>query len=309
MPSTLPRPSATRSRPPLTCRPARGGAARRPVAVLAALAGLAAGFGPAVLAQADGRLEARYKLSLAGLELGRAAFVLEVSDDAYTASGSARLTGVVQAVSSGKGTAGARGTVQGTALAPRSFAMEAETDKKAESIRMAMNGGAVASLDVQPPVPPAEDRVPLADKDKRGVLDPMSAALFLVPGRDEMVSAKSCERVVPIFDGRQRYDLTLSYERIDQVKAEKGYAGPALVCRISYAPVAGHRANRTAVKFMMKNKEMYVWLVPVAGTRVLAPFRATVATAIGVAQMEATAFQSEPVTARNGASPARAQMP
>lgn len=265
--------------------------------MLLAFAGALAGTMPAL---ADGKLEARYKLSLAGIELGRAAFVLEVDDDSYTASGSARLTGVVQAVSSGKGSAGARGAVQRDTLVPRAFAMEAETDKKSESIRLALSNGNVTDSDVEPPVPPAEDRVPVSERDRRGIFDPMTAALFFVPGKDEMVAAKSCERVLPIYDGRQRYDLTLSFDRIEDVKAEKGYAGPALVCRISYKPVAGHRANRTTVKYMMKNKDMYVWLVPVAGTRVLAPFRASVATSIGTAQLEALSFQAEPMVAKGG---------
>ena len=276
------------------------------VPLLLAFAGTVAGAAPAL---ADGRLEARYKLSLAGLELGRAAFLLEVDDNSYTASGSARLTGVVQAVSSGKGTAGARGAVQPGGLVPRSFAMEAETEKKSEAIRLSLSGGNVTDAKVEPPVPPSEDRVPMGDKDKRGVLDPMTAALFVVPGSGELISPKSCERLLPIFDGRQRYDLDLSYERVDQVKADKGYAGPALVCRIAYKPVAGHRPNRTSVKYMMRNKDIYVWLAPVAGTRVLAPFRASVATAIGTAQLEATSFQTEPMIAKGGTSPAKAAVP
>ncbi|MGA0563897.1 DUF3108 domain-containing protein [Ancylobacter sp. VNQ12] len=257
---------------------------------------------------ADGRLEARYKLSLAGLELGRAALVLEVDEKSYTASGSARLTGVVQAVSTGKGTAGARGQIDHGVLAPRAFAMEAETDKKAEAIRLVMNGAGVTDMNVEPPVMPVPDRVPLTDKDKRGVFDPMSAALIMVPGTEEALSAKACERTLSIFDGRQRYDLELSFERMEEVKAEKGYVGPAVVCRIAYRPVAGHRPNRSGVKYMMKNKEMYVWLAPIAGTRMLAPFRAAVTTAIGVAQLEALSFISEPMVGRQ-AGPAKAAIP
>jgi len=259
-------------------------------------------------AHAEGRLEARYRMSLAGLELGRAALVLEVDDKSYTASGSARLTGVVQAVSTGKGTAGARGQIDRGGLAPRAFAMEAETDKKAEAIRLVMSGTAVTDMNVMPPVMPVPDRVPVTDKDKKGVFDPMSAALIMVPGTDEPLSAKACERTLSIFDGRQRYDLDLSFERMDDVKAEKGYAGPAVVCRIAYRPVAGHRPDRAGVKYMMKNKEMYVWLAPVAGTRMLAPFRAAVTTAIGVAQLEALSFVSEPMVAK-GNGTAKAQMP
>ena len=260
----------------------------------------------ATVALADGKLEARYSVSLGGLELGRAAYLVEVGDASYTASGSGRLTGVVQAVSSGKGTVGARGVIERGALAPRSFAMEAETDKKAEAVRLVINAAAtVTDIKVEPPVPPAPDRVPIADKDKKGVFDPISATLIMVPGTDSPVSAKACDRVLAIFDGRARYDLELSYERIEQVKADKGYAGPAVVCRIAYKPISGHRPSRSGVKYMMNNKEMFIWLAPIAGTRVLAPFKATVATAIGVAELEAVSFITEPTNGRK-VTPAKA---
>lgn len=256
-------------------------------------------------ALADGRLEARYRMSLGGLELGKAALMVEVDDRSYIASGSGRLTGVVQAVSPGKGTAGARGSVERGALAPRSFAMEAVSDKKSEAIRLVMNGSAVTDMRVEPPVFPSPDRVPIADKDKKGVFDPMTAALIMVPGGADPLSPKACERVLSIFDGRQRYDLALSYERTENVKAEKGYAGPAVVCRVAYRPVAGHKPDRTAVKYMMRNKDIYVWLAPVAGTRMLVPFRASVSTAIGIAELQAEAFETEPVVNKR-AAPAKA---
>ena len=258
------------------------------------LAGLGTGL---TAAQAEGRLEARYRMSLGGLELGRAALLIEVDERSYTASGSARLTGMAQAVSSGKGTAGARGVVDRAGLAPRSFAMEAESDRKSEAIRLVLNAAGVTDLSVEPPVTPADDRVPVTDKDKRGVFDPMSAALVMVPGAGDTLSAKACDRTLSIFDGRHRYDLVLSYERLEDVKAE-GYSGPTVVCRIAYKPVSGHREGRNAVKYMTRNKEIYVWFAPVAGTRVLAPFRASVATAIGVAQLEAQSFVTEPSSKR-----------
>lgn len=257
---------------------------------------------------ADGRLDARYRLSLGGLELGRVALLVEIDSNSYIASGSGRLTGVVQAVSTGKGTAGARGAISGGALAPRSFAMEAESDKKSEAIRLVMTPAGVSDMRVEPPVVPSPDRVPVADKDKRGIFDPMTAALVMVPGTEAPVSEKACERTLAIFDGRQRYDLVLSYERIDEVKADKGYAGPAVVCRVAYRPVSGHKPNRAGVKYMMKNKDMFVWLAPVAGTRVLVPFRASVATAIGIAALEAEAFETREMVGSR-ATPAKAGLP
>lgn len=277
-------------------------------ACLTAVLALAGATGAMTHALADGRLEARYRLSLGGLELGRAALVIEVDDKSYIASGSARLTGVVQAVTAGKGTAGARGTIESGILAPRSFAMEAETDKKAEAIRLVMNRNGVTDMKVEPPVSPAADRVPVTERHKRDIFDPMTAALIMVPGTEDPVSPDACKRVLSIFDGRQRYDLALSYERTETVKAEKGYSGPAIVCRVAFRPVAGHRPSRSGVKYMAGNKEMYVWLAPIDGTRMLVPFRASVMTALGNAQIEAESFMSEPMIARRS-TPTRAGVP
>ncbi|MCK0206672.1 DUF3108 domain-containing protein [Starkeya koreensis] len=259
-------------------------------------------------ARADGRLEARYLMSLGGLELGRAALIIEIDDKSYIASGSGRLTGVAQAVAPGKGTAGARGVMERGAPAPRSFAMQAESDKKAEAIRIVMNASGVTDTRIEPPINPAPDRVPITDKDRKGVLDPMTAALIAVPAGADPFSAKACERVLSIYDGRQRYDLELSFERVEDVKAEKGYSGPSVVCRIAYRPVSGHRPSRSAVKYMMKNRDMFVWLVPVAGTKVMVPFRAAVTTAIGVARLDAESFETEPMIGRR-ATPSKAGVP
>lgn len=279
----------------------------RAVAALA-LAGVSlAGAGLAgAPARADGRLEARYKVSIGGLELGRASFLLEIGTASYTASGSARVTGVMQAISQGKGTAGSRGAIDGDRLSPQSFAMDAETDKKAEMIRMGIAANAVKDVAVTPPNSPAPDRVPVTDADRRGIIDPMTAALAFVPGSGDPVTPAACDRTLSIFDGRARYDLALTYVRTDRVKAERGYSGPAIVCRIAYKPVSGHRPSRSGVKYMMANKDIYIWFAPVAGTRVLAPFKASVATAIGTAELEAVSFVSE---AGTRPAPTRAVVP
>ena len=61
-----------------------------------------------------------------------------------------------------------------------------------------------------------------------------------------------------------RYDLTLAYKRIEQVKTA-GYSGPALVCAIYFAPLAGHVPDRSAVKYLIDQRDMETWLVPIAG--------------------------------------------
>lgn len=258
-------------------------------------AGLLAAMGLLVLADpalADGRLNAKYVLTVGGVELGRGSITVEAGDQSYEISGSARVTGVLRAVSSGKGVAASRGTISGGKLVPKVYALNAEADGKAETARLAMASGALKEMDVEPPLKPVPDRVPIEQAVLQNILDPMSGAFVYVPGSGDMVSAAACTRSIPVFDGRQRYDLALSYQRTETVKVD-GYAGAAVVCSVRYQPVAGHRPTRYTVKYMMDNKDIYVWLVPIAGTRLMAPFKVSVATMIGTAVLQAASFETE----------------
>lgn len=277
--------------------------ARHAVAVASlCAAAVGAGSQPAL---ADGRLAAKYTLTVGGVELGRGSIVAEAGDSAYEISGSARVTGVLRAVSSGKGVAAARGALAANKMVPRVYAMNAEADGKAEVARIAMASGAVKEMEVEPPLKPLPDRVPLTPDTLQNIIDPMSGAFIYVPGTADLLSAAACDRSIPVFDGRQRYDISLTYLRTEKVKAD-GYVGPAVVCSVRYAPVAGHRPTRYTVKYMMENKDMSVWLVPIAGTRLLAPFKVSVATLIGTAVLQAESFETQ---AKTGPVPVSAPRP
>ena len=81
--------------------------------VLAAGAALACLSGSAV---AQGKLEARYSVTLAGIPLGSGVWVIDIASDQYTAVASGRTTGLVKLVSDGSGTGGSRGAIQAGAL-------------------------------------------------------------------------------------------------------------------------------------------------------------------------------------------------
>lgn len=254
---------------------------------------------------ADGRLDAKYVLSVGGVELGRASVVLQAGADSYEISGSGKITGVLRAVSSGKGVAAARGVLTPAKMVPRIYALSAEADGKKEGARIAMAGGTVAEMEVEPPLKPLPDRVPVTNTSLQNVIDPMSGAFVYVPEPTDPLSKAACEHAVPVFDGRQRYDIVLNYLRTEQVKV-RGYKGPAVVCSVRYKPVAGHRPTRYTVQYMQDNKDMYVWLVPIEGTRLMAPFKVSVATMIGTAVFQATSFEAK---VKDGTLPVSAPKP
>ena len=65
-----------------------------------------------------------------------------------------------------------------------------------------------------------------------------------------------------------------------------------VVCAVYFSPIAGYIPSRAAIKYIAKLRDMEVWLAPIAGTRVLVPFRAQGPTPIGEAVLEATQFVS-----------------
>ena len=105
-------------------------------------------------------------------------------------------------------------------------------------------------------------------------------------------SPAACDRKIPIFDGYTRFDITLAYVGERTVSA-KGYQGPVAVCAARYVPISGHQRDRPATKFMADNKDLEVWLAPIASDRVLIPFRVSVRTMIGTTVLEAQEFRIE----------------
>jgi hypothetical protein len=176
-------------------------------------------------------------------------------------------------------------------------------DKRVEELRIVLSAGTVKELVVEPPTAPNPDRIPLTDAHRRGIVDPMSAALIRVSGNGDLISPDACRRTIPIFDGRMRFDLQLSFKRIENVQARKGYQGPVTVCGVQFVPLAGFVPERPAIKYLMAQQDMEMWLAPIPGTRIVVPYRISLQTPLGRGILEATQFvaaatpRSTPTTA------------
>jgi len=120
--------------------------------------------------------------------------------------------------------------------------------------------------------------------------DPMTASMLRVPGNGDPLSPEACRGNISIFDGRLRYELTLDFKRMETVKAEKGYHGPAVVCAVFFTPVAGYIPDRPVIKYLAQARNIEIAFVPIAGTRILVPFRTVIPTPFGPAVLEATQF-------------------
>ena len=239
---------------------------------------------------AQGRLDAHYEATLAGIPVGKGAWTIEIGDDTFSASAQGGTSGLLKAFSGGSGSGASQGRVVNGALIATAYTATTMTAKKSETIRLVLANGGVKDYAIEPEPPVDPDRIVVTDAHRKNVLDPMTGSMIRVAGNGEVLSPEACRTGAGIFDGRLRYDLKLDYKRMEMVRAERGYHGPAVVCAVYFTPVAGYIPDRPVIKYLASERRIEIAFVPIAGTRILVPFRMTIPTPFGPAMLEATTF-------------------
>src|ERR1700734_3961314 len=235
-------------------------------------------------------LHATYRVSLIGLPIGSVNLNADLTPTSYSIQGDAKLTGLARLLNNARGASAGNGAIVQGHVSPAAFATIAASSNMTRTIRMALAGNAVTGVDISPPYEDRPDRGPLGPGDEKGVVDPVGAVIIPAPISGPIVSPAACDRKVPIFDGYTRFDIDLTYVG-ERRAATKGYEGPVVVCAARYVPIAGHRRDRPATKFMADNKDLEVWLAPIERDHVLIPFRVSVRTMIGTTVVEAPEFR------------------
>jgi hypothetical protein len=241
-------------------------------------------------AHAEGKLDASYTISFARIRVGDITATAAFDDSEYAISANGRAGGVVKILLDGEGFFTTRGTITDSHPVPTKFTSKIISNTGNSDVTMALNEGSVTEL-VAAPLP-SSGRVPMTAANRQGIVDPLTAMLFSAAPAGDGLSQQACRHTLPIFDGHHRYDLKLAFKRMDKVTAEKGYAGAVVVCSLRYEPIAGHSESNTLVKYLSEGREMEIALAPVAGTRLLAPFRVSVVSMLANLVIEANRFEA-----------------
>jgi hypothetical protein len=256
--------------------------------IVVALATFWLPFAPAL---AQSSLTAHYTLVLAGITIGEGDWEVEIDKGIYKAKSNGRLFGLWRVILGGEVSAATHGTTTLGRLVPSSYVANFSSDDDIDDVRMGLRDGVVGELKANPPIPDSQDRIPVRAADLRGVIDPLTAGLISVSGVGDVLTSAACQRTLPIFDGTHRFDMLLSFKRMETIASGLGYRGRAVVCAMSYHPIAGYSPSSFRVNYLEKNRDMEMWFAPVGGTRLLAVFRILVPTAFGTAVLGATQFQ------------------
>ena len=244
-----------------------------PVAVLLALS---------VPAEAEIELEASYGVTVAGISIGRADAKARFTRAGYAAVIHGTTSGVSRLVSDARASLVGIGRYSPKAISPASFKLDTQEGSLETHVDMSFSAGTVSDLTARPRLPEAPDRVPLYREHLTGVVDPVGAFLIPTAGPGPPDGHEVCAHRIRLFDGWERYDIGLAFKETRMVEGPaEAYAGKVVVCAARYIPVAGHRSNREAVKYMAANERIEVWYMPIGDLPLLAPYKILVGTKFG----------------------------
>lgn len=244
----------------------------------------------------DGKIYAIYKVAFNGIKLGKFRFRSDVSEKHYTMNGNSEFTFLNGLLFEWKGSVHSSGALSNQGPKPDSFSYLSNANGEVETISMTFAKDSVHEVVAKPHKAPSKKAVPLMDWHLQNVVDPMTALMLLTDPKDMKPSGKEvCDRKMPIFDGKQRFDLKLSYKkqvRLDP-KADNGFAGKAYVCKVKYHPIAGHKPGKSGTKYMAESNDIEVWLVPIAKAKMYVPYKIVLPTIAGYATATSVVFQIE----------------
>jgi hypothetical protein len=246
---------------------------------------LGSAFAPVVQAESAKRagqlpaqVKAVYRISFGMLgEIGTFKFSSGIEDEAYTLTAQARID---TAVFDYAGFMTSTGSVFSTDAKPADYTFRYKqkavlSKKKAKSLSIAFDRKGVKDVVFVPPERASPKAIPVTEEQLQNVLDPLSGVMALSLGNLD----RPCEQRLPIFDGKQRFDLLFT-----PTSGRPQKPGGDWLCHVRLIPISGHKQGQGQDSVITGAIE--VLLRPVPKANILIPYRVTVPTIIGAAELK-----------------------
>lgn len=247
----------------------------------ACVAALPFGFAiPSTDARADDRLPAKvaatYTISFNGFIIGSFRFNSEVKGGQYTLNGDAELSALLGAFK-WRGISQASGAVSKQGPKPEDYTLAFNGSARSGSIKIGFDKKGVTSASVVPPFPVASDEVPLERSHLNGALDPLTAVMALTFGSAD----NPCGQTLAIFDGKQRFNLSLT-PRDERVVSYPGGTRRAasVVCGVRYQPLGGYQLNAQTQR-LAQSSGIEIAMLPLPRQNIAVPQEITIPTGVG----------------------------
>jgi len=236
---------------------------------------------PAVAKEAwPSRVIATYKVAFNGVNIGKFTFVSEISDGSYSLGAEGELSALFGAFK-WRGNTASKGALIDGEPQPVAYTFDFKSTTRNGSVKLGFNDNRIDTVSVLPESDTHPDTVPVKAQHLKAALDPLSAVMLVSRG-----TTNPCNRKVPIFDGKQRFDLVFSFARQQNVAEVKPSGQPrqGFVCQVRYVPIAGYRMN-DETKQMVAARNIEVALRPVPTANLMVPYRVSIPTFAGTATL------------------------
>jgi hypothetical protein len=263
---------------------------------LASAAQAAGGAGAEAPVQAGSQLQMAMTLYAGGVTLGKVDLNATIRGDQYHAVSNLQTGGVVNAFWQSEIQATSNGTVAPKAFHPALYDSfyTGRSDKKQE-VSLTYDGSGPVRLYADPPYSTTGYEV--TPEQQKSTFDPLSAITYLVSGVGASAD-NPCDAVLPVFDGRRRYNIEIIKIKDTNVSMDNGlYKGHALLCQIKYKQLAGFkpRVIKEGASFPVINAWVATFPSAVTGRDYVVPLRVWADTSYGVIAAVATTVKVDGV--------------
>lgn len=228
----------------------------------------AASPAPALNRETPLSITADYSASVLVFRVGRVTLEADLGRADYAAQAHVEAAGLAALFTDFEIDSDVAGRFTDAGPQPSRYGHVERTGDKTRIIDVAFDGGVARST--ASPDFSSWGEPPASEADRTGVVDPMTATLLL----SEMVAASGgapCEGALPVFDGKQRYDLLLAARGTETIRT-RGWRGEALVCDAYYAPVSGYDPEDWPEPGETRHP-LRMWIAPIAGGTAFLPVR------------------------------------
>jgi hypothetical protein len=204
-------------------------------------------------------VEVVWHLFLAGIDLGKIGLSSTLKGNEYSANSWLETRGVINLFWESRIDADTRGVIEGGRMTPELYNSDYKGPRSTQKVALAYTSGFPAKLIAVPEYD--LNRFPVTEEQKKGTIDPLSGMIFAIAGVS-VADGAPCGTTIPIFDGKRRYNVNMTYRSQVQVDDGKhGYRGPALECELEYEQIAGFKPQLDPEDRAMP--PVFAWLAPV----------------------------------------------
>jgi hypothetical protein len=242
-------------------------------------------------------VDAVYQISWLGTHIGDFRIKSSITTRQYSLQANAELS-VFFGAFQWQGATTSSGLMTANGPVPQNYTFKYATSDRRESVELRFQKRMVQDILVNPPQFPGSRHVPITAAHLQNVLDPLSAIVLLSQARSN--HGEACNKRLPIFDGKIRYDLVLSPKGTRNVGTSGKLRGTAYVCSVRFVPIAGHKMGKQGDNEVASgNTGIEVWLVPVPEAGLIVPYYVHVPTPAGTASMVTAKFDVQTPAGRH----------